>query len=250
MAIQGDLVGRYITGADIIVKSCNVVIHQPTVREILQIGEDDFLLGVQFLTKTNELFKELREGNSELSNLSDFQILLIMYTNDIDLRTKLDLFFELVFPSYEILLTDTSIDFQDKESKIIRGRVTPFNFTDLQETLENLFIPYSQKKEDYNPANDAAAAIAKKIKEGQAKRAQKTSKAPQSLLGSFCSILSVGLRLDINILLSYTMFQLFDTYMRFEKKQAEDQYIRIATVPFADTSNIEQPDSWVDNLYD
>ena len=38
--------------------------------------------------------------------------------------------------------------------------------------------------------------------------------------------------------------------MRFEKKQAEDQYIKMATVPFTDTSMLEQPDPWVENLYD
>ena len=249
MAIQGELVGRYISGADVLVESCGIVIHQPTVREVLQTGEDDFLLSIHFLTKTEELFEEMREGNSELASLSDFQILLVMYTNDIMLQTKLNLFFELVFPMYDVVLTETSIDFKDKEDSIIKGRVNPFNFIDLQNTLEDLFIPYSQKKEDYNPANDAAAEIARKIKAGQAKRAKQQNKTSQSLLGSFCSVLSVGLQLDINILFSYTLFQLFDIYMRFEKKQVEDQYIKMATVPFADTSNLEQPDPWVENLY-
>lgn len=250
MAIQGDLVGRYITGANVLVKSCNIVIRQPTVREVLQIGEDRFLLAVQFLTKSRDLFEEMREGNSELEHLSDFQILLIMYANDVELQNTLNLFFELIFPLYEIVLTENSIDFKDKESNIIKGRVTLFNFEDLQDTLEQLFIPYSQKKEEFNPVNKAAAEIARKIKAGQEKRAKQQKRTPQSLLGSFCSILSVGLSMDINIFFSYTLFQLFDTYMRFERKQAEDQYIRLATVPFADSSHLEQPDPWVDNLYD
>lgn len=249
MAIQGEFVGRYLTGADVFIKPCNIIVHQPTVKEILQTGEDGFLLALQLLIKTQEFFEDMREGNPELSSLSDFQLLLVMYSNDPKLKYDLNIFFELVFPLYDVELTETSIDFQEKESQRITGRVNPFNFMNLQVTLEELFIPYSQKKEDYNPGNAAAEAIAKKIKEGRAKKAQQQNKPPQSLFGSFVSILAVGLQLDINILLSYTPFQLFDTFMRFERRQAEEHYLQIATVPFADTSSLEQPDSWVENLY-
>lgn len=252
MAIKGDLVGRYLTGADVLVKSCNIIVRQPIVKEVLQVGEDDFLLAVQFLSRTREFFEEMREGNLELSSMSDFQILLVMYSNDIALKQSLDLFFELVFPKYNVVLTETSIDFLELDSKKILGRVNPFNFEELQIVLKELFIPYTQDKENYNPANDAAKDIVNKIKAGQAKRAKLRGKdeTPQSLLGSFCSILSIGLQLDLNILLSYTLFQLYDTYMRFEKKQAEDMYIKLSTIPFADSSKLEQPDSWVANLYD
>lgn len=249
MAIQGELVGRYITGADVFVQPCNVIVHQPTVKEILQVGEDGFLLALQLLIKTQDFFEDMRQGNSELSSLSDFQLLLVMYSNDMKLKMDLNLFFELVFPLYDVVLTETSIDFQEKESGSIKGRINPFNFINLQTTLEELFIPYSQKKEEYNPGNAAAEAIAKKIKEGKEKRAQQQNRPPQSLFGSFVSILAVGLSIDINILLSYTPFQLFDAFMRYERKLAEDQYFSIATTPFADTSTLDQPDSWVDNLY-
>lgn len=250
MAIQGELVGQYLTGTDIVIKSCNIVIHQPSVKEILQTGEDDFLLIVQLLTKTQDFFNDVREGNPELALLSDFQLLLVIYSNDIKMKIKINTFFDLVFPLYEVEITENSIDFLEKESAHIKGRINPFNFSDFQEVLEHLFIPYSQKKEEYNPVNETAAKIAQKIKEGQAKRAQQQKKTTQSLYGSFASILSIGLRIDLKNILDYTPFQLFDSFMRFERKQAEEQYIRLSTIPFADSSKLDQPDSWVENLYD
>lgn len=250
MAIKGELVGKYITGEDVAMQECGVILHQPTIKEILQTGEDNFLLAVQFFTESETYINQLRQGNFELIDVPDFQILLVMYMNDPELQKVLNTFFDLVFPLYNVVFTENSIDFKN-EDDIVRGRVTPFNFSEMQNTLKQLFVPYTQQKEDYNPANEAAEEIARKIKEGKARINQQNEEkeGSQSLFASFCSILSIGLHLDINVLLSYTPFQLFDSYMRFDRKEVEDRYIKMATTPFADVSSLEQPDSWVSNFY-
>ena len=55
--------------------------------------------------------------------------------------------------------------------------------------------------------------------------------------------------MDINILYEYTPFQLFDVFKRYMLKVAYDLHMKIVTTPFMDTSKMEDPKNWLDNLY-
>ena len=125
------------------------------------------------------------------------------------------------------------------------------NYKVFCDTINKLFgLPTDKKK--YNPANKKAEELANKFKkraEILAKQKGKKDDSP-SLYGSYVSILSVGMNLDLNILLNYTPFQLYDTFDRYWKKNSSDFYQRVSTMPMMDTSKMEEPDSWTNNLYD
>ena len=72
------------------------------------------------------------------------------------------------------------------------------------------------EEREFNPVNDAAAAIAKKLQKGREKRAEARGK--QSLFGIYCSTLSIGMNMDVNIFFNYTPFQLYDAYNRYFAK--------------------------------
>ena len=71
----------------------------------------------------------------------------------------------------------------------------------------------------------------------------------QSLIGSYTSILSVGMGMDINIFYNYTLFQLYDSFLRYTTKMQYDFYMRVSTMPMMDTSEMKEPNNWLDDLY-
>ena len=169
MALQGDL-GLYLSGCPVPLKQANVFLTPPKVRDILAFGEDKFLMASQLFSNTGKFLRQVREGNSELERYSDFQLLLVILNEEANSRRLVDDYFELVFPDYHIELTESSIDYTI-EGRVV-GRITPFNFEELQITTSELFEPYKDKKEEYNPANDKAAEIAAKLKKGKQKIAE------------------------------------------------------------------------------
>ena len=44
-----DITLALITGVDIPIPECQLTIHQPTIKEISQLGETEFFQGIQFL---------------------------------------------------------------------------------------------------------------------------------------------------------------------------------------------------------
>lgn len=253
MEFKGDkrAVGLILSGQQVPITNANLFITQPTINQIVSFGEDDFLTSISLLSHTKNLLKILKEGNSELEVYSDFQLLMIVLQEDISVNKLVFNLFELIFPDYIIEITNASINFFviDEEQKHLVGQIHPYNFEEFQTLLTDLFEPHINEDEqrEFNPANDAAAAIAEKLKKGREKRAQ--MRGPQSLFGIFCSVLSIGLGMDIKTFYEYTPFQLYDAYVRYFEKQKSDFYTRISTMPFMDVSKIDRPEDWSRHLY-
>lgn len=219
MKYQGD-VGLYLSGAPVPIPMCMVYITQPTIKQIVQLGETQFLMAVQLLTNTEDFLGDIRnEGKSELAPLSDFQILLVMIQEDPSVRMYFRVLFELIFPEYYITYTKNSIDFSLKEDseKQMVGQITPFTFENLQAIIKELFSLPAQSEESYNPANETAKEIAKKLKAGKDKKNKLEGKKEDnvSLFGTYASILATGMNMDMNIFFSYTPFQIYDSFKRY-----------------------------------
>lgn len=251
MAIKGDLVGKYITGCDVAIPECGIFISQPSVKTILQFGEDGFFSAVNFFSQLSNMLEEIKKESPEAHILSELHLLIMVLHEEPLMKIQLENFFEIVFSQYHINVTESSLDFLQTENdkQVIKGRVTPFNFAALRQVITDLFLPYTGKKEAYNPKSSKAAAIAEKLKKGREKIAAQKGEQDTSLFGSYLSILAIGMNLDLNVLLEYTPFQLYDLFMRYNRKIATDRYFDISTVPFADTSDLDAPDEWTGNLY-
>lgn len=261
MEIRGDKtkVGLYLSGQEVEVPGANIFITQPTIKQITAYGEDEFLISVNILVKTEKILDPLREGNSGLEMYPDFQLLMIVLREDISIQTSILGLFELIFPKYEVEFTEIGMNFylvqEDEEeengsTKIFVGQLHPYNFEIFQNLLFDLFTIHSLSEEEereFNPADEAAAAIAKKLQRGRQKRA--TIRGPQSIIGIYTSVLSIGLGVGINTFFDYTLFQLCDAYSRFFSKQQSDFYLRVSTMPFMDVSKMETPEEWSRHLY-
>lgn len=254
MAIKGDIkqVGLYLSGAPIPIPDCNIILTQPKVRDVVMFGEDEFLVITNILAHPENLTKEVREGNSQLEIISDFQLLMMILKNEPLIKSSVDKLFELIFPDYEIKFDDSSILFlieEEEGKKKPCGRITPFNFEFLSNIINDLFEPQNEQDKDYNPVNQKAAEIAAKIKRGREKVAHQRDEGAHSLFGRYTSILAIGMQMDVNIFYNYTPFQLYDAFNRYFAKVSSDFYSKVATTPLMDVSKMEEPDEWFRTLY-
>ena len=253
--IKGDRskIGLIFSGQQVPFEEANIFITQPTVRQIFMFGEDNFLMATQLITKIDTFFPE--EVKNQLEVVSNFQLLMKMIQSDNGGKTLLANYFDFIFPDYLIQITDNSIDFiiqqEEDDIKVLVGKIHPFNFETFQFLIEDCFLPKALNEQiEYNPANDLAASIAKKIEEGRKKIAERKGATQEdSLYAQYVSILAIGLSLDINILLDYTSFQLFDMVRRYFLKQYYDLYQKVSTTPLMDVSQMDTPDEWTDSLY-
>lgn len=255
MSIRGDKrkLGLILSGQPIFIPEINIYITQPKIKDIVLFGEDDFFTTIQILVDMKKFTSMVKEGNSELNIISDFQLLLVMVEEDPTIKKMIQNLFILIFPDYKVEITENSIDFLLQENNQIIGRIHPFNFEHFQNALNDIFIPQgdNDREPDYNPANDMAAKIADKIKRGREKIHEQKAAAEgaHSIFADYCSTLSIGMHMDINIFFNYTSFQLYDAYRRFFDKEQSDFYMRVSSMPMMDTSKMEVPSPWQRNLY-
>lgn len=253
MVIQGDI-GLYLSGAQVRIKTCGIIINQPKVKDIVLFGETDFLSAVKILSDVPAYAKTIKEGKTVLENTPDFQVLLeTMRVQDSELTRVLSGFFELCCPMFDIEVAKKSLNFRikDDETKAVRGQINQINYKEFSKTLEELFLPAVPKEREYNTKSAYGKRLAEKMKRNREKLAKATGEADSnlSMFGLYTSILSVGLGMDINILYNYTPFQLYDAFKRFTVKIQYDTYRELITIPFADTSSITPADNWIDNIY-
>lgn len=247
MQYQGDI-GLYLSGSSVPIPMCMIYVNQPTIREIVQFNETDFLMAVELITHTENFLGDIRSaGNSELAALSDFQILLVMIDQDPSIKKYFNILFELIFPDYDIEFKKNSIDFflRNEEQKTMVGQITPFTFESFQTVLKELFGLQTDSEGDYNPANAAAKEIADKLKAGRDKKNKLQGKKQDkniSLFGSYASILAIGMNMDINTFFDYTPFQLYDSFQRYWLKTKFDFYQKLVSTPMMDTSKMEEPE--------
>ena len=130
MEFKGDKtkVGLYLSGQQVEIPGANIFIEQPTIKQIVNFGEDDFLIAINLLTKTENLTKQLKEGNSDPS-----------------VRQLVQNLFELIFPNYYIEIADFGINFsiQEEDQYVFVGQIHPYNFDDFKMLLSDLFILFS-----------------------------------------------------------------------------------------------------------
>jgi hypothetical protein len=198
------------TGVDIPIPECQIIIHQPSLKEISMVGEKGFLAGVQVLCIDKSQFKE---GKTDLSNTTNFQIFMTIMHEKEAKETKgcvMDAL-SLIIPNTKVTLTPRALLLNYNDTNII---IDEGNFDNFQEILRQVFC-IKLNEDDFNPANAQAAKIAEKIKKGRARVAHLKGDDVGSIYARYMSALSVGLRISIDKLINYTIYQLNDILERF-----------------------------------
>lgn len=255
--IERNEIALYLSGQPVLVKECSLLLTQPTIKQIVLFGEDEFLQGVQIIANYKAYAKMVRNAQDEsvdLSSYSDFQIFMIILHQEAAIQKSVKIFFQLVCPDYDVTFSEYMIGFsvKDDESHATIAAINPFTFDRFAEVVKNLYSMKNEKEIEYNPGNDKAKAIRDRIIEGRrrvAAQKQLTDGKNTSLYGSYASILSIGLSIDINTIYNYTPFQLYDSVLRYYAKMSWDFYQRVSTMPLMDTSKMEVPEDWGRNFY-
>lgn len=239
-------------GLDIPIPECQCILHQPKLKEIAIMGENDFNIGVQVLCidKNSIQFSDL----INLDEINNFNLLMRFLEDKeaADKKQTVKDVLSLVFNQYKIILTPRSILCNKDGENLI---IDEGNFDSFQKVLKKIFCLDRSKKdkdndvpETYNPANDAAKRIAEKLYKGRKKIAEiKTNKYPDdSVLSRYTSVLAIGLGYTIEEISNLTFFQIIDLFERYTSKVRYDTDI---SVRLAGGKPDNQPDHWMGPLH-
>lgn len=232
-----------MTGVDIPIPECSLILHQPSIEEISMLGEEVFFTGIQCLWINKN---SILEDNIDLSNMSNFQIFMtiIQDKESGDKKASVMDVLRLLFPKYNITFTPRSIFFKLEGDNII---IDENNFMFLQEILRDVFCYKESSKDSFNPVNDAAKEIAKKLMRGRQRVAAQKGDAGGSILGRYISVLTVGLgAMSLQDLVNCTMYQIYDLIERFGLYTNYDLDIRSR---LAGGKPDQSPDDWMKNIH-
>lgn len=238
-----------LSGNDIPFPEARVVIHQPRIREIAYIGEENFFTGCEFLNFSKDMLQE--KDKVSLVNQTNFEILMSIVKDKspmgLQAKDSILLLLTLLFPEYEINMQDDGI-LLFKGNEFIS--LNKMNFDAFQKILVQMFCLGRKKnnEQDYNPAGDRARMIAEKLKRGRqrAASAHGEENGKIAIFSRYISILSVGESKDMNSFMNYTVYQLFDEFERFELKQNSDMYLQAR---LAGAQDLEEVDNWMKDIH-
>ena len=209
-----------LSGNDFPIEQLHLLIHPPTIKEIGLIGEDKFFSGCEVLRFTKN--KLTTEDKNHLENISNFDIIMsIMREKNPKMqesKANALLVLSLLFPTYEVSIDTNRI-------KFVQGDLTFYidssNYDCFVSVLNELLgLDGSETTSDYNPSGTLASKIADKLRDRHAKLTKQGKEGQETaILSRYISILAVGENKDMNTLLSYTCFQIFDEFERFQLKE-------------------------------
>lgn len=235
-----------MTGSDIPIPECQMTLHQPSLKEISYIGENDFFTGSQCLSIYKSMF--VTEDKSALENVNNFQIFMTVMGDkeSIDKKRSVLQVLTLLFPNYnKVLFTPQSLIFQgDGDNKIIDEN----NFDALQEAVRAITCSKSgpMDQQAFNPANEKAREIAEKLMRGRQRVAAQNGSANTSIFSLYLSVLTIGLHIPLSELANCTMFQLYDLMERYSLYMNWDLDVRTR---LAGGKPDSQPDNWMKNIH-
>ena len=199
-----------MSGIDIPIPDCNLILHQPTLKEIAYLGETIFFTGAQCLC----INKSMYEGQipAETSNF-DLLMMLLQDKRTEDKKEAIQAVLGVLFPNYRIFITPRAIAFNHPDGTFT---LDEGNFESLQTVVKEVICLGAAGQEAYNPANKKAQEIAEKLMKARQKIAQQKGSSTSSVFAQYASILTVGLHsMSLESVLNLTMFQLYDLVERY-----------------------------------
>lgn len=201
-----------MTGVDIPIPELQVTIHQPTIKEISMIGEQDFFIGIQMLCIDKKMYIE---DENLLANTTNFQIFTAMLNEQqmADKKQAVQQVLTLLFPQTKIIFTPRSILLNINQENII---IDEGNFEQLQDVLIQQFCLQGSGQEQYNPKDKKAREIAQKLMKARQKVAKlKATENSGSMFTQYLSVLTIGTSLTLKDAMELTMYQLYDLIERY-----------------------------------
>ena len=232
-------------GSDIPVPECQLIIHQPRIKEIALIGESDFFAGIQCLCLNKSMFVK---DESLLADTNNFQIFMTIMSEKeaADKKVAVQQVCTLLFPKHKVLFTPRSLIFNGEGVSI---QIDESNFEYLQEAITNICClktgPMDQQV--FNPADAKAREIAEKLMRGRQRVAAQKGQTNVSIFSQYLSIITVGIgSMSLQNAMDLTMFQLYDLVERYMLYINWDMDVRCR---LAGGKPENQPDNWMKNIH-
>lgn len=202
------------TGIDFPILDDKVIIHQPKIEEIATMGEQNYFTGLKCMCLDVEKDKM---GLQEVNNFQVFKTIM----DDKENRDKKRLIMQvlnLLFPNYQVQVSPRALLLNlETETTIIDEN----NFSSLQEVLRLIgCLGGAGSGDSFNPSDDVAAEIARKLERGRQRVAaqKQDAEANASVFSQYLSIIHVGLDIPLTELSKYTVYQLYDAIERYTLK--------------------------------
>ena len=233
-------------GTDYPVPECQIVLHQPRIKEIALIGESDFFSGVQCLCLNKSMFVK---DESDLSNVNNFQIFMTIMSEKqaADKKAAVQQVCTLMFPKNKILFTPRSMLITGGEGSNIQ--IDETNFEYLQAAISDICCMKNgpMDQQSFNPANSKAREIAEKLMRGRQRVAAQKGTSNTSIFSQYLSILTIGLgSMSLGECADLTMFQLYDLVERYTLYVNWDMDIKCR---LAGGKPDNQPDNWMKDIH-
>ena len=238
----------YLSAQDIPFAAARLNICQPKIRDIALLGEDNFYAGVEFLKFDKDILSE--EDKIHLEDRSNFEVLIaIMNEQNLTIqkqKLQITMVLALLFPEHSIEIKKQYISLiKDKQEFQINNE----NFEQFKRIIKHMFCLDGNKDsdDDYNPSGAMAKQIAEKLKKRHQRISQEKNQNKKiSILEKYVSILAVGESKDMNSLLNYTVYQLFDELKRYQLKMAWDLNLKAR---LAGAQDLEDAEDWMQDLH-
>lgn len=240
-----DLRLALMCGTDIPVPECTLFIHQPRIKEIALIGEQDFFTGIQCLCLNKSM---LSKDESLLANASNFQIFMTIMTEKeaADKKASVQQVCTLLFPDRKVMFTPRSMILSGGNSPSVT--IDNDNFEYLQSAIGEIFCMRSGSvsQNSFNPVDARAKAIAEKLMRGRQRVAAQKGETQSSIFAQYLSTLTIALHIPLQYLNDLTMYQLYDLVERYALYVNWDLDIRSR---LAGGSPDSKPDNWMKNIH-
>lgn len=236
-----------MTGVDIPIPQYQVVMHQPTLKEISMMGELNFFLAAQCLCIDIIMLEQIGGADKKVfQGLNNFQLLTQIFEQDSEKKNVIANLLTLLFPTEKVMITPRSIILKDEAGLHI---IDEKDFESFQEILRKVLCLQLGAGDNFNPANDKAAEIAKKLSRARQRVAAQKAASGESgtSLAQYISVLTVGLgSMSLQDCIELTMFQLYDLMERYGLYIAWDLDVKTR---LAGGDPKSQPDNWMKSLH-
>lgn len=221
-----------------------LIIHQPKLKEIALLGEEDYFAGVQTLTIGKEILAFL--DKSDLEEVTNFQVFMtVMNAAEAAAKKKLVIkVLSLLFPNKQVMFTPKTIIFREEEQDNVI--IDENNFDVFQKVIKDVTCSSQGKGDSFNPQGDKAKEIAAKLMRGRSRVAAQKGQENISYLSQYISVVAIAKKIPIAVVKEGTLYQLFDQIQRYNLWLAWDMDLRSR---LAGGKPDKEPEDWQKNIH-
>ena len=204
-----------MTGIDLPIPELQTTIHQPTIKEISLIGEQDFFIGIQLLCIKKQMY--IQDENL-LNSTNNFQIFMAIMNEKqtAEKKTVVQQVLTLLFPQRNVIFTPRSIVLNSPQGMVT---IDEGNFEILQQLLNEQFCLKGSGQEQFNPEGQKAKEIAQKLMRARQRVAEQKMQGEGgsgSMFSQYLSILTIAIgSMSLTDLSNLTMYQIYDLIERY-----------------------------------